>query len=173
MFILYRWNFLVNTISLSGGIIVTGDPVFTMIFFCGVIFHGNMVCSVGYVFFFGYFVSRLVGITFFGLFKFRNFFISCCLWCSSLQIFAKCDLFFQSWHFDSGAEFLWLGFQFGAWQYLQFCSLGLSSGLVPFFPVFVPLSVASSSISFPGFDITYSGILLFKFFLSYVFCCIC
>ena len=32
-----------------------------------------MVISVGYVFYFGYYVYRFVGITFFGLLRFRNF----------------------------------------------------------------------------------------------------
>ena len=45
-------------------------------FFLGSIkycFHSNSISSVGYVFYFGYYISRLVGIGFLGLFGFRNF----------------------------------------------------------------------------------------------------
>ena len=39
-------------------------------FYC----HGNMVCSVGYVIYSDYYIYRLVGIAFSGLFGFRSLF---------------------------------------------------------------------------------------------------
>ena len=47
------------------------------------------------------------------------------------------------------ARHLWLGFEFGALQYLQFCSIGL----VPYFLVCVILCIGSSlNSSFDFFD---------------------
>ena len=67
----------------------------------------------------------------------------------------------------------WLGFQFGALQYLQFRYFGLFFGLVPSFPVNVILCKGSFLISSFRFDISVSSIVFFLFFLSHVFCCIC
>ena len=98
--------------------------------------------------------------------------ISCRFCYSNLQVFAKCA-FLQLWPFDYRAGHLWLGFQFGASQCLQFRYLALSFGLLSYFPVCVILGIGSSLISFLRFDIKASGMVFFLFFLSYVFCCIC
>ena len=60
--------------------------------------------------------------------------IFCCREYSNLQTSATC-LFLQYWHVNSWAGLLWLGFQFGAMQYLQVLSFGLSFGLVPTLPL--------------------------------------
>ena len=66
-----------------------------------------------------------------------------------------------------------IDFQFGASQYLQIGSFGLSFGLVALFTVCVILCIGSSFMPLFQFDIWVSSILLFLFFRLYVFCCIC
>ena len=163
---------------MSGSIFSSGDLRFTKNFFCIFNFYclAKMISSVSvlcficilYVFYIGLYVYRLVGITFFGIFEFRDFFIFLLFRCSNLQTFAKCSVFSQLRYVNSQVEHLCLGFQFGELQYLQFLSVGLSSGLVLYFHVCVLLCKGSSLISFPRFDFSASSIVLVC-----CFCCMC
>ena len=102
---------------------------------------------------------------------------SCCFRNSNLQIFAKCIMFLQLCHVGSGAGLLWLGFHISSLHYLQVLSFGscfgLSFGLAPYIPVYFTSSIGSSLTSFCRFDVSSSRIVLFLFFLSHVFCCLC
>ena len=54
------------------------------------------------------------------------------------------------WHTDFRIQQLWLRFQLGESQYLQFRSFGLTFGLVPYLPERVILCIGSSLIFFFG-----------------------
>ena len=77
--------------------------------------------------------------------------------------FLELSYFSLLWHVASWAVHLWLGFQFCALQYLQF----LSFGLVPYFPEYVSLLIASSS-SFPWYIKSFSFNNLSRSFLSLI-----
>ena len=132
-----------------------------------------MSLPVGYVFYFEYFIYRLIGITFCILFGFRIFQIFFSLFeYLNLGAIAKFPFFLQLWHVVSRDEHLWLSFHFSASKNLQFL-LGFSlSVLFRFFPVCVILCVGSSFF-LSRFDTSCFSTVFLLFLLLYVFCCIC
>ena len=138
-----------------------------------ILLSGNMISSVGYAFYFAYYVYELIGIVFLGLFGFGFFLISCRFLCSKFHDLAKCPFFYYFWNIDSRAGHLWFGFPIGVSQYLQFCSFGLFFGPIPYFPVSVVLCIGSSLMSSSRFDKKASGMVFFLIFSSHMFCCIC
>ena len=109
-------------------------------FYC----HGNTFVPVAYVFFFDITfidLSAYLSSASSGSAHSLNF---CCFRYSDLQAFAKCLVFLNLWHTDFRLEHLWLGFQFGKSQNLQFRSFGLSLGLAPYLPECVILCIGSS-----------------------------
>ena len=163
------------TISLFGGIILTGDPVSTMNFFLVpsifivivIWFLRSVKCFV--------LVSIIIdlSVSFSSVSAVSVSSLISCRFCfSSLHVFTKW-FFLDLWHNTSRAGHLWFRLQFGASQNLQFWSLCLSFDLVRFCPVYDILCIGSSLVSFSRFDIRASGMVFFLFFRSYVFCCIC
>ena len=141
--------------------------------FCFSFCHGYVVSLVGYVFHFCYFVNHFVDISSVSSGS-VNSLISCCLRYSNLQTSAKCFISSESWNVNYQAGHLWMGLHFGALQYLQFDSFGLSFVLIP--SVFFCLCYIVYGFFFDlssQFDVSASGEKLFLFLLSFILCCFC
>ena len=125
------------------------------------------------MFFFGYYIFWPVGITFFGLYSFSLLFNFLSFLLFKSACLREMPFFLHVWHITSLAGFLGFGFQFGAWQYMQFRSLFLSFDPGPFCLVYVVLCIGPSLMSFSRLDIPASRIVFFSFSQSYVLCWIC
>ena len=163
-------------ISLSGGILVTNDPVSTMSTFSVpsilIVTALKILRSVKCFISFIIFTELSVSISVVSTVSFSSL-ISCRFCCSNLHAFPEWPFLLHLWHITSRAGHLWFGFQFGASQYLHFWSLCLSFDLAPFCPVYVILCLGSSLKSFSRLDIRASGMVFFLFFRSFVFSWIC
>ena len=146
-------------------------------FFCSVTFYcqSNVIFLVGYVFCFGYYFYRLVGIVFFNTIWFRIFFKFLLLF----SLFGSVD--FREVTFLVAV----VAFLFSGWTYmikLPYWCVAVSGvsflwslfrSYFVFFSVFVVLCLGSHLISFSGIDISAPGIVILLFLLSFVICSIC
>ena len=179
-FSLSFWYFLVTgniflsfIISLSGGIIVTGDPVLTMN--CFSVLSNSIVTVIWFLRLVKCFISVIIFIHLSVSFSSVSsasviFKISCSFRRWKPHAFAKCPFY--------NCDKLILGLEIcGPDSNLvrrNICNFELLSsfGLVPYWAVCVILCMGSSLMSSSRFDIRASGMLFFLFFRSYVFRCI-
>ena len=125
------------------------------------------------MFYFGYYIYRLVGNAFVVLVGFRNFLIFLLFSVFGSPNVREVPFHFTVMTFSFSAGHLWLGFRFGAMKCLQYGSFVIFFGRNPYFPVYVLLFICSSSISFSRFHLSASSIVLLLFFVSYLFYCFC
>ena len=148
----------------------TGKNFRRFIFFWSIPFHSLlcMVCSLIYVFCFGYYVYRLVGVTAFCYYRFRNFvdFLLSSVFKST--DFCGVSFFWQLWCLEPRAEHLWLRLQLGALIYQHFRSYVFSSPV--FFRIIRGMLVSVSVFCNPFLFYRYKCFRYGFFCLSYLFC---